>query len=102
MWIRFGIVAIVVAAGGGCSSGDGGTKRSAAPQGTQTYTGLSRGHTDAPVSYPQTPPVGGDHAPVWQNCGFYGQAVLTGRGVHSMEHGAVWVTYRPGHRAYLR
>ena len=45
--------------------------------------------------YPQTPPVGGDHDPVWQNCGYYGAPIRSENGVHSMEHGAVWITYRP-------
>jgi hypothetical protein len=61
----------------------------------QRFTGLSRNHVQGPVQYPQTPPVGGDHAPVWQNCGYYAEAIPTERGVHSMEHGAVWLTYRP-------
>lgn len=42
------------------------------------------------------PPVGGDHDPVWQNCGIYAEPVGTGNAIHSLEHGAVWVTYRPG------
>jgi hypothetical protein len=56
---------------------------------------LSRSHTGEPVSYPQTPPVGGPHNPVWQNCGFYSEPVRNENAVHSMEHGAVWITYRP-------
>ncbi|MDQ6909919.1 MAG: DUF3105 domain-containing protein [Actinomycetota bacterium] len=47
------------------------------------------------TQYPQTPPVGGDHAPIWQDCGFYSKPIVAERGVHSMEHGAVWITYRP-------
>lgn len=49
----------------------------------------------SPVSYPQTPPAGGDHDPVWQNCGFYEEPVSNENVVHSLEHGAVWITYRP-------
>jgi len=80
-----------------CGSSDSGkTKRAAGPPGTQTFGGLGRNHTDAPVAYPQTPPVGGNHSPRWQNCGFYSQPVPAERAVHSMEHGAVWITYRPG------
>jgi hypothetical protein len=60
----------------------------------KTYTG-TRNHTTDPVTYAQTPPVGGDHAPTWLNCGVYPKAVPDGLAVHSLEHGAVWVTYRP-------
>ena len=48
------------------------------------------------VKYDQTPPVGGDHSSGWQDCGYYGQPVTAERGVHSMEHGAVWITFRRG------
>lgn len=61
----------------------------------QMFTVTDRSHTQDPVTYPQTPPVGGAHYPVWMNCGFYPQPVKTELGVHSMEHGAVWITYRP-------
>jgi len=40
------------------------------------------------------PPVGGDHDPTPQNCGFYDQPVRDENAVHSLEHGAVWLTYR--------
>lgn len=63
--------------------------------GVQSFEGLSRNHTSSQVAYPQNPPVGGDHAPQWINCGTYTHPVNTWQGVHSMEHGAVWVTYRP-------
>jgi hypothetical protein len=52
-------------------------------------------HVDGPVAYPQTPPVGGDHAPRWQNCGSYSEPISTEAGVHALEHGAVWITYQP-------
>jgi Protein of unknown function (DUF3105) len=47
------------------------------------------------VDYAQTPPVGGEHNPVWQNCGFYDEPVANENAVHSLEHGAVWITYSP-------
>jgi Protein of unknown function (DUF3105) len=68
---------------------------SPAPAGVQSFEVSERDHVQTPVSYPQTPPVGGDHAPVWQNCGFYSKPVHNEHAVHSMEHGAVWITYRP-------
>ena len=64
--------------------------------GVQTFGGLGRNHVEGTVHYAQVPPVGGDHAPIWQSCGFYTMPIQTERGVHSMEHGAVWITYRPG------
>ena len=60
-----------------------------------SFSGLSRNHTQSAVHYPQTPPVGGDHNPVWQNCGFYPQPIHNENAVHSMEHGTVWITYQP-------
>ena len=56
----------------------------------------SRDHVTADVDYPQSPPVGGDHDAAWQTCGTYYEPVRDENAVHSMEHGAVWITYRPG------
>jgi Protein of unknown function (DUF3105) len=63
--------------------------------GVVAYSNLTRGHSSSPQVYAQVPPVGGDHNPVWQNCGIYDQPVQNENAVHSMEHGAVWITYRP-------
>ncbi|WP_137121314.1 DUF3105 domain-containing protein [Segeticoccus rhizosphaerae] len=60
----------------------------------QTYQ-EQRGHVTTPVDYAQTPPAGGEHAPVWLNCGVYDQPVPNENAVHALEHGAVWITYRP-------
>ena len=65
------------------------------PQGTLTFSGLARNHVDTPIQYPQTPPVGGNHNPVWQNCQYYDTAIPNERAVHDLEHGAVWITYAP-------
>ena len=56
---------------------------------------LPHGHPAGPVTYAETPPVGGDHNPVWMNCGAYPKPVQPERAVHDLEHGAVWITYRP-------
>ncbi|MDA8295271.1 MAG: DUF3105 domain-containing protein [Actinomycetota bacterium] len=56
---------------------------------------LRREHVTGPVAYSVTPPVGGDHSPIWLNCGVYDQPVPNERAVHDLEHGAVWITYRP-------
>ncbi|WP_406717342.1 DUF3105 domain-containing protein [Streptomyces althioticus] len=56
---------------------------------------LGREHVTKSVDYPVTPPVGGDHNPVWMNCDgdVYEDEINTTNAVHSLEHGAVWVTY---------
>lgn len=63
--------------------------------GVQSFSIPNRAHVQARVAYPQTPPAGGNHAPVWQNCGFYSAPIVKENGVHTLEHGAVWITYRP-------
>ena len=55
---------------------------------------VSQGHVTTPVKYEVAPPAGGEHDPVWLNCGTYTEPVRNENAVHSMEHGAVWVTYR--------
>lgn len=52
-------------------------------------------HTEGEVDYEQTPPAGGEHNPVWQNAGFYSEPIRNETAVHTMEHGAVWITYNP-------
>ena len=64
-------------------------------EGVVAYSNLDRGHSTEPVTYAQIPPVGGIHNPVWQNCGVYTSPVTNENAVHSLEHGAIWITYQP-------
>ncbi|WP_431868611.1 DUF3105 domain-containing protein [Nocardiopsis eucommiae] len=86
-------------ASGGASGPDGsGGGGAARPDGVETFEGLSKNHVDTgeTVDYAQFPPVGGEHYNFWQNCGVYDEPVLTEAAVHSLEHGAVWITHDPG------
>jgi hypothetical protein len=65
------------------------------PQGIEVYTATTNRSVKGPVEYDREPPTNGDHAPIWQNCGFYGKAVKNRYAVHSLDHGVVWITYRP-------
>jgi hypothetical protein len=63
--------------------------------GVETFKVESATHTTDPVDYPQDPPVGGPHDPSWQKCAVYDAPLRPENAVHSMEHGAVWITYQP-------
>ena len=64
-------------------------------KGVQSFSNLARNHVTTPVKYAQNPPVGGNHNPAWLNCGIYTSPVPNENAVHDLEHGAVWITYRP-------
>lgn len=61
-------------------------------EGVETFDNAA-GHVETAVDYPQTPPAGGEHNPMWLNCGVYEEPVPNEAAVHSLEHGALWVTY---------
>jgi len=52
---------------------------------------------DQRVAYNRFPPVGGPHDGTWANCNgiVYTTAVRNENMVHTLEHGAVWITYNP-------
>lgn len=60
--------------------------------GVETFENVAD-HVEGVVDYPQSPPAGGPHNAMWLNCGEYSQPVPNENAVHSLEHGAVWVTY---------
>lgn len=64
-------------------------------EGVKRFTDLAQEHVTTPVQYAQTPPVGGQHSSQWLNCGIYNVPVQNEHAVHSLEHGAVWITYQP-------
>ena len=54
-----------------------------------------RGHVEHEIEADDLPPVGGIHSPAWQNCGIYDEPISVENAVHSLEHGAMWLTYQP-------
>jgi hypothetical protein len=79
-------------------------ERAAAISGIVNYrenadkTITSRNHKPGPLTYTTNPPVGGDHNPRWENCNgnVYTEPIPKEHAVHSLEHGAVWITYKQG------
>jgi Protein of unknown function (DUF3105) len=65
------------------------------PKGIEVYPPTTNHTVEGPIHYDRKPPTNGDHAPLWQNCGFYGEPIQDRHAVHSMDHGVVWITYRP-------
>src|SRR5664280_2367396 len=65
------------------------------PPGTQTFAEPDHAHVSGTVTYDRVPPAGGAHNSVQLNCGVYPQPVPHENAVHSLEHGAVWITYQP-------
>ncbi len=91
VWIAAAVVAVVVLALLAVNN----FQQTADIAGVQYFSGLTAEHTAETVKYAQTPPVGGDHNDTPLNCGIYDQPVPSENAVHSLEHGAVWVTYQP-------
>lgn len=61
----------------------------------RTWSGLGREHVEGDPKFAMTPPVGGNHNQAWANCGVYSRPIPDKYAVHSLEHGAVWITYTP-------
>ena len=61
----------------------------------ETWDITDRAHTTDDVTYPQDPPAGGAHAPIWLDCGVYDEPVRDENAVHDLEHGTVWITHDP-------
>lgn len=65
-------------------------------EGVVTFNRQSRGHDDElELQSGELPPVGGTHHSQFQNCGIYQSPIESEKAVHSLEHGAIWITYDP-------
>ena len=52
-------------------------------------------HKEGTIAYESLPPAGGPHNAQWLNCGVYTESQKPELAVHSLEHGAVWISYKP-------
>jgi hypothetical protein len=65
-------------------------------EGVVTFPRPSRGHeVNLNIPFGELPPAGGSHDPAWQTCGVYDEPINTANALHSMEHGAAWITHQP-------
>ena len=65
------------------------------PKGIEVYPATTNHTVKGSIEYDRKPPTNGNHDPLWQNCGFYEEPVEDRHAVHSLDHGVVWITYRP-------
>ena len=67
-------------------------------QGVTFTPQANRNHVQGTIKYDSSPPVGGNHSQYWADCSgtVYAAAIANENAVHMLEHGAVWITYRPG------
>lgn len=90
------LVAVIALIGYGVFQWAGDQSENDPPEKTVAdYTYPGGQHVDGTVAYTESPPVGGEHNARWQNCGFYSAEIYSENAVHSLEHGAVWITYQP-------
>ena len=94
-WRRLGIGAVVVAAIAAfvffIASGVG-SELFGEPEGVLEVAVDDPAHVEGEIDY-DGHPAGGAHSEVWLNCGVYTEPVPEENAVHSLEHGAVWITY---------
>lgn len=65
------------------------------PEETESVAVGAPEHIEGDIYAEDEVPAGGAHAAAWLNCGFYDTPVPAENAVHSLEHGAVWITHRP-------
>jgi hypothetical protein len=93
-------------ANGGCNKMIGNNKQSflnenkcaADIQGVTFSPIADRSHVTTTVKYATTPPDGGNHSPYWADCSgtVYPEPIANENAVHTLEHGAIWITYKQG------
>ena len=64
-------------------------------EGLKTFAYAGGQQQEGKIAYAQTPPLGGAYSPLWQRCGVYTAPLYDEYAVHSLERGAVWITYSP-------
>ena len=91
VWIAAAAAGVAILAWLGVSN----LRQTADIAGIQYFSGLTAEHTTESVNYAQNPPVGGDHNADVPQLRHLRSAGESENAVHSLEHGAVWVTYQP-------
>ncbi len=62
-------------------------------EGLRTFAYAPGQQQEGKIAYAENPPLGGAYSPLWQRCGAYTAPIYDEYAVHSLERGAVWITY---------
>ncbi|MBA3339975.1 MAG: DUF3105 domain-containing protein [Geodermatophilaceae bacterium] len=64
---------------------------------TTTQYAKGQQHVTTDETYAESPAIGGPHDGIWADCdgAIYDMQVRAENAVHSLEHGAIWITYNP-------
>ncbi len=98
-----GVITFAVTRSGGSSSGI--KPATATPEQIAQISGIAhrditaRSHVTTTVDYgADSPPFGGNHNAYWAQCTgiVYDHQLANENAVHTLEHGAIWITYQPG------
>jgi len=93
--LAVGVIGYAVSRGGGKDDNDANPDKIA---GVIHKSFPSGEHEAGVISYDESPPMGGPHSPIWADCTgtVYPSQIANENAVHDLEHGAVWITYKPG------
>ena len=64
-------------------------------EGLKTFAYAGGQQQEGKIAYAENPPLGGAYSPLWQKCAAYPAPIYDEYAVHSLERGAVWITYNP-------
>jgi hypothetical protein len=96
VWLAGGGVVVVLLVAGLFYLGyNGQTIANSDIEGLIVLPAQDRQHLEGDIDYVDLTPSGGSHNPQWLNCGIFEEPVRPENVLHSMEHGAVWLSYEP-------
>lgn len=64
-------------------------------EGLKTFAYAGGQQQEGKIAYAENPPLGGAYSPLWQKCAAYPAPIYDEYAVHSLERGALWITYTP-------
>jgi hypothetical protein len=93
-WIAYGVAGVVVIGLVAIIANPPEEFPDEPPPGAEEVAVGAPTHVEGPIDYDREVPAGGQHNPIPVACTIYDQPLPPENVVHSLEHGAVWITYQ--------